>query len=132
MRAQALKPRDFNGKALTVPRMTGEGVFEVIGRAVFEDGAGRLSLGSNYLAVYQIRDGRARRPPASHPHDAARHLCPPALHRSVSANAKGPKNRYITYVFRDGKTLPRGRIPHMIFISFDHFKRAPPALRPLS
>ena len=38
-------------------KLTGDGCFEVIGRAVPVDGAGRLLYGAHYLAVYQIRDG---------------------------------------------------------------------------
>ena len=56
---QAHKPRDFGAKPLKVDKVTGEGTYEVVGRAVFEDGAGQLQFKSKYVAVYQIRDGCA-------------------------------------------------------------------------
>ena len=120
--------------------MSGEGTFEVVGRAVTETGAGELQLKSNVLAVYQIRDGRASRPPA-HLAPPARMLVAPAkthrppntarppaclcVTRTTSANQSGVKDRYISYVFRDGKMLPKGKSAHLLFLTFDF----PPAKR---
>ena len=64
---------------MKVDLLSGEGTFEVVGRAVTEDGAGQLRLKSKVLAVYQIRDGRASRPPALDARPPAKHRLPARL-----------------------------------------------------